>query len=1134
MGLAGDEIKINNAQSNICMKRILIIAFCIIRSVVIAQTPELIIPTGHAKTVTNVLYTLDGKFILSSSENVVKIWERSSGRLLKNVVCKWGEKEPEVVDMDASPDGKTIAIATYRNMHFFSLEDFTVKKEIHFDEIEKVLYSKDGSHLFVAMGDDTKTIAVVDVSEGTSSTIFTYKKVNDESDISNLSLNGDGKQLLVCMNKDGSALLNSNSGELIKMVPADKRVISFTPEGNLLGITKGTDTYLVNFDWLDPATLQTKWHAVLNFRKENDGVFDWLLHEYTNLKKQCVWNPLNNDLVVASEKHIFTLNFSTQTIAQLKYTGKEFNKGVAIAKDGKHITIGNNLPEVIEYNLSNQSIKHIYGSSVFATESIQAANDSSFQLLLNSKNGNINSLRFGKTNFAAKGIHVNNIFSVSAISKDGKLGAYLHHSTLHFFNTETMQGMSETIELDQNIDPHEMAFSDNGKWLVALDGSAALVFDVATKKLINKFKTGDYALWFGHNYKIEGISNDGKKLITYSIKENSNGNGSVLCYDIATGNILWEKPIIACCFKFINNEKQVFMVRKDHPEILTVDAITGNTITEKTLPFQRIYAANISSDLKKMAFTSVDINFKVGNSDIQVWDILNNKSIAVLKGHSYIPGELSFLANSNFIVSASEDNTTRIWDIGKQKELGTIITFESSNDWVFITPDSRFDASSDALKSMYYVKGRDVLPLEALYEQYFTPKLISRLIAGEIFDPVPDIANIKIRPTVKMSYAVAQRNLEVEDDKPTYQNTTGSAVITITANAPNDVVDEIRLFHNGKTATLTSRNLIVADDTKSSDAVKKYTIQLLPGINTFRALALNSQRTESIPDEIAVIYKDSNTNSNTVQPANIQQVEGAPISPVDKNATLHLIVVGINQYQNKKMVLNYALADATAFKDEIEKDAKSIITNIKTYFVTDNAATKTGITAAFKQVQETAKPQDVLVFYYAGHGVIGKDKEFYLVPNDVSDLKNVQAELESKGIPAKLLQQYAIDIAAQKQLFILDACQSAGAFNEMLSADGEQQKSIAVVSRSTGTHWMAASGAQQYANEFSQLGHGAFTYVLLEALKGSAAADKMITVNGLKNYLQQEVPELMKKYSGTLQYPASYGFGNDFPVEVIK
>ena len=364
------------------MKKILVITFSIIASVVIAQTPELIIPTGHAKTVTNVLFSPDGKFILSSSENIVKVWERSSGRLLKNIVCKWGGKEPVVADMDASPDSKTIAIATYSNIHFFSLEDFTVKKEIHFDEIEKVLFSKDGSHLFVAMGDDIKTVVTVDVNAGTSSTIFTFKKVNEKSDVSNLSLNADGKQLLVCMNKDGSALLNSNSGELIKMIAAEKRVIAFTPEGNLLGITKGTDTYLVNFDWLDPIALQSKWHAVLNFRKENDGVFDWLLHEFTNLKKQCVWNPLNNDLLVASEKHIFTLNFSNQTIAQLKYTGKNFNKAVAIAKDGKNITIGNDLPEVFEYSLQNQGITHNYGSSVFVTESLQAANDSSFQLLV--------------------------------------------------------------------------------------------------------------------------------------------------------------------------------------------------------------------------------------------------------------------------------------------------------------------------------------------------------------------------------------------------------------------------------------------------------------------------------------------------------------------------------------------------------------------------------------------------------------------------------------------------------------------------------------------------------------------------------------------------------------------------------
>ena len=104
----------------------------------------------------------------------------------------------------------------------------------------------------------------------------------------------------------------------------------------------------------------------------------------------------------------------------------------------------------------------------------------------------------------------------------------------------------------------------------------------------------------------------------------------------------------------------------------------------------------------------------------------------------------------------------------------------------------------------------------------------------------------------------------------------------------------------------------------------------------------------------------------------------------------------------------------------------------------------------------------------------------------------------------------------------------------MLQHDGEQQKSLALVARSTGTHWIAASGSSETAKEFGQLGHGAFTYVLLQALKGQAANNKMITVNGMKVFLQVQVPELVKKYGSSNQLPASYGFGNDFPVEIVR
>jgi hypothetical protein len=401
--------------------------------------------------------------------------------------------------------------------------------------------------------------------------------------------------------------------------------------------------------------------------------------------------------------------------------------------------------------------------------------------------------------------------------------------------------------------------------------------------------------------------------------------------------------------------------------------------------------------------------------------------------------------------------------------------------------------------------------------------------------PVPgnNIADLRNAPEVKISYAAIQRNLIVEDDKPIYQNTTGEAEITVTAKAPDDGIDEIRLFHNGKIVNLVTRNLIVDDDSKPKSATKKYSISLLPGQNSIRAVALNTQRTESKPDEIMVYFNRENNSANS--PSNSNPVSSEYIAEIDKSATLHLIVVGINKYQNSAMSLNYALADATTFRQEFEKDARTIVADVKTYFIADDDANKAGITQAFETVAKNAKQQDVFVFYYAGHGVINKNNnEFYLVPNDITDLKNVSETLVQKGIAANLLQEYATKIAAQKQLFILDACQSAGAFQAMITETSNKQKSIAVVARTTGTHWIAASGAQQFANEFSQLGHGAFTYVLLEALKGSATVEKMITVNGLKNYLQLGVPELMKKYNGTLQYPASYGFGNDFPVEVMN
>jgi WD40 repeat protein len=644
-----------------------------------------------------------------------------------------------------------------------------------------------------------------------------------------------------------------------------------------------------------------------------------------------------------------------------------------------------------------------------------------------------------------------------------------------------------------------------------------IVADVATKKI----------LWRKNEINTAKFSNTSAMLAT--VNNYLGPFNTINLLESYTGKLIrtltFAKKFDGCFdFSFSPTDKYIsFKTASTH---VIVEVSTGKLIEfDKNLPNGKyITRYTFMPNEKYVVLSDYD-------GDLYFYDILQqkldlNKTFkAAVKGAS----SLSITKDNNYLFTTGDESNVKLWDLRTNELLATLYSFPNTADWAVITPNGQFDASTNAQKEIYFVKDINVFPLETLYEKYFTPKLLTRLLAGERFLPIDaDFDNLNKAPIVKISYEQKTRNLTVEDDKPTYINTTGLAEITVNAIAENDKVDEIRLFHNGKAINLTTRGLFVTDNTTGTDS-KKYTLNLLPGQNTIRAIALNSQRTESKPDVIVVNYQSNNgAISNNA-------VETGIVDKVEKDATLHLVVVGINKYQNEKLSLNYAIADATAFKIEIEKDAKTVLSKTKTYFVTDNLADKKGITDALTEVQKSAKPQDVFVFYYAGHGVISeKNKEFYLVPTDITDLKNVDEMLLQKGIPSKLLQNYAVDIQAQKQVFILDACQSAGAFEKLMTADANQQKSLAVVARSTGTHWIAASGAQQFANEFSQLGHGAFTYVLLQALKGEAANNKMITINGLKNFLQLQVPALMKKYNGSAQYPASYGFGNDFPVEVLK
>ncbi|MDO9288056.1 MAG: caspase family protein, partial [Thermodesulfovibrionales bacterium] len=444
---------------------------------------------------------------------------------------------------------------------------------------------------------------------------------------------------------------------------------------------------------------------------------------------------------------------------------------------------------------------------------------------------------------------------------------------------------------------------------------------------------------------------------------------------------------------------------------------------------------------------------------IIIWDLASGTEWKALTGHTIRTGSAMgisarFSPNGKQVISAG-DASTRIWDVSTGEEVASMIAFEDG-EWIVTTSNGYYNSSPKGDQYLSVKVGGKDYTIEQLREAFYRPDLVKLAMSGGSLKEFRKLADIKEPPVVSIV------NTPSSTDKD-------EITVTLKIADSGGGVGDIRLYLNGSAVMLDSARGVKIVASNQNDVLKTYNLRLSNGLNSIRAIAFNGDNTMQSNDAIYQIT--------------------ASFKAFEK-PSLNALIIGINDYKNPKLQLNYAVADAKLFAEKLKDGASGLFgkVNIK-MLLTAEETTSENIIMELKAMRRL-HPDDLFVFYVANHGTVD-DGEYFLVTSNVGSTRT--EKLKTDAIPQHTLKELIANIPATKKLIIIDTC-SAGALGDaiqvaMLTRGMSEDTDMKILSRAVGSTILSASTSLQEALE-GYNGHGLFTYVLTEGLSGKADKGK--------------------------------------------
>lgn len=473
---------------------------------------------------------------------------------------------------------------------------------------------------------------------------------------------------------------------------------------------------------------------------------------------------------------------------------------------------------------------------------------------------------------------------------------------------------------------------------------------------------------------------------------------------------------------------------------------------------------------------------------------------------------LAFVGGERLLAVGVTDGSIRFLETENGKTLLTLYGLKGDaggNDWLAVTPDGLFDGTPggwDALLWRFSDELYDVAPGEAFFNEFYRPGLLAEIMAGIRPKAPRNLAEVD-RRQVQVALRVAggtgrlvRVRVEVKEAPPGGGRNSGSGV------------RDVRLFRNGSLVKLW------AGEVAGGAGVLEASIPIVAGENRFTAYAFNRDNIKSADARAAVTGADS----------------------LRRPATAWVLAFGINHYANRAFDLNFSVADAQAFAEQIGQGQTQLGRYQKVNLVSlkDAEVTKANLLSALRRLSgkdsgpvpkgapkalaelKPAQPEDAVFIFFAGHG-LAEGPRFYLVPHDLGYMgdpeqfdEKARATVFRHAVSDQELEAALETLDAERLVLAIDACHSGQALEAEERRRGPMNsKGLAQLAYEKGMYVITAAQSHQAALEFGQLGHGLLTYALVKEGLAQGQADRQpqdgrIEVREWLDYASARVPQL--------------------------